>query len=387
MSTAAIPPVPEEAIERSIEGSQESAHTVTTGVPLPISSGLEDAIERALACAARHLDPAGASDTMRSFVAQLRRAVLDTVDGRAPKLSEIPDALATDEVLKIVRQSLIFDSQVEDGLSASEAVRVLSALGRVQALHDRLVRMHQTGPPTLHDALGPVVEVAHDMRSPLAAILFLVDMLRSGRSGPVSTVQQQQLRLIHSATLGLNQVACDLIDYVHGTARYAEDGEIEFSITGLLQSVLDIVQPMAEDKGVTIELLTPDADTRLGHPSLISRVILNLTSNAIRYADRGAVLVSAREQGSKRVEFAVRDQGRTIPDSLVPHLFEPFRPSAHPQSRAFSSSGLGLAVSHRLVSAMDGVLSVESTPSVGTRFHFVIDLPRALGTVAHEVLS
>jgi signal transduction histidine kinase len=228
---------------------------------------------------------------------------------------------------------------------------------------------------SIEAALGPVVEVAHDMRSPLSAILFLVDMLRAGRSGAINTVQQQQLRLIHSAMLGLNQLACDLIDYVRGTERFAEDGDIKFSIAGLLHSVSEILQPVAEERGVSIELITTGEDTRIGRPALINRVILNLTSNAVRYAKRGAVLVSATPTGPDGVCFAVSDAAQTIPPELLPHLFDAFRPST-PERQSFSASGLGLAISHRLVTELGSTLEVTSSPEAGTRFQFEIDLQR-----------
>jgi signal transduction histidine kinase len=335
-----------------------------------IESVVDRAVERSFA-------EFGTGDvSLRPWFTQLRHSIVDAINGRPPSILEIPGELPIDDILQLVRQDFLRDMQERAQLSPWDGIRCLSALARLQSLYDRAVAQ-RVEHKTLEGALGPVVEVAHDMRSPLSAVLFLIATLRSGRSGPITRVQEQQLRLMHSSVLGLNQLACDLIDYFRGTERFADDSEIAFSITGLLNQVSDIVHPMAEEKGIAVELISTKHDTRRGRPTLISRVLLNLASNAIRYADRGAVIVSACESTPGRVRFSVSDSGRTIPQDLLPHLFEAFRPALEQPKGCFSSSGLGLAICHRLVTSLGGELRVESSPNGGTRFSFEIALPDA----------
>jgi len=356
----------------------ETASAVPDGAQYPASAArdsasIEAVVDRAVSDATALFHDTD-SERASEIVSDLRRALCDAIEGRPVLLAELPAHL-TGSVFETLRQRFIVDSRDHGALTASETVRVLSEIGRLQALHDR--RILRTHPRTFEEALAPVVDVAHDLRSPLAAVLFLLEIMRSGRSGPVSSVQQQQLRLIHSTILALNQVACDLIDYVRGTERFGDDGVQVFSVSAMLHTVADIVQPMAEEKGLTVELLPAERDMRVGRPTLLHRVMLNLTSNAIRYADRGMVLLSARETSSRGVEFAVRDQGRTIPTELLPRLFDPLRTGRDAQFSTFSSSGLGLAVCHRLVSELGGVLRVDTSPECGTRFYFDLYLPTA----------
>ena len=343
----------------------------------PKRSNLESAVDRAVSRAAVELAAGHEVAELKSWLVDLRRSLVDAINGRPPALTPVPPGVPVDDILQLVRQEFLRDMQERVSLSPWDGIRGLSAIARVQALYDRAATAEQTERKTIEDALAPAIEVAHDMRSPMSAVLFLIATLRSGRSGPVTKVQEQQLRLIHSSVLGLNQLVCDLIDYFRGTERFADDGEIAFSISGLLNDVSDIVQPMAEEKGISVEHLTAHHDIRRGRPSFISRVLLNLTSNAIRYAGRGAVLISARDAGPGRVRFAVCDSGRTIPKELLPHLFEAFRPVAKRSDKAFSSSGLGLAICHRLVASLAGELKVESSADLGSRFEFEIDLPEA----------
>jgi signal transduction histidine kinase len=171
------------------------------------------------------------------------------------------------------------------------------------------------------------------------------------------------------------QLACDMIDSVRGAERLLAERPAEFSITETLNSVRDIVQPMAEEKGVELELAVLAEDRRKGLPTALNRILLNLTSNAIKFSNDGVVRVSARKLGPTTVEFSVQDSGREIPASVMEQLFKPFRRSDAKRSRTFSSAGLGLSICHRLTLALGSELCVTTSPSKGTRFHFLIDLP------------
>lgn len=227
------------------------------------------------------------------------------------------------------------------------------------------------------DAMELAVEVAHDLRSPLAAILFLVDMLRTGRSGAVTPQQERQLGIVYSAALGLSQLAGDLLDFVRGHERLIDSHPVPFSISGIMHAVRDILQPMAEEKDVRIQLVTPEHDARLGLPHALHRVLLNLATNAIKYASEGEVIVAARQCSATRVEFSVRDFGRGIPAAVVEQLFQPFRTTGRDGTCTFSSTGLGLAICHRLVTGMASELNVATSPEQGTRFWFELELPVA----------
>jgi signal transduction histidine kinase len=141
--------------------------------------------------------------------------------------------------------------------------------------------------------------------------------------------------------------------------------------------VRDIVQPIAEEKSLTVRLATPEADFRIGHPVALSRVLLNLTTNALKFTAEGFVEVVARQTGGRRIEFSVRDTGRGIPPQSMATLFEPFRRRQKPGEYAFSGSGLGLSICRKLVEAMGSSLQVETEQGVGTRFFYELDLPLA----------
>jgi signal transduction histidine kinase len=224
-----------------------------------------------------------------------------------------------------------------------------------------------------------VVEVAHDLRSPLTSVLFLAETLLHEQSGPVTDIQKRQLGLIYTSALGLSTVTSDIIELARGGDRLVETTPSPFSISEVFESVRDIVYPIAEEKHLEIRLILPgSSDQRLGQPLALSRVLLNLTANALKFTDEGFVEIIARPGPLNAVEFAVRDTGHGISDAALETLYQPFRRVSSRQSGyCFSGTGLGLAICRRLVEAMGGKLAVESGADWGTRFSFTLDLPPA----------
>jgi signal transduction histidine kinase len=237
--------------------------------------------------------------------------------------------------------------------------------------HEHGFTRHLTGT----DAMNAVIEIAHDMRSPLASILFLVDTLRRGQSGPVTPVQERQLGLIYGAALGLNTLACDVIDALRGGQRLVDGPPAPFSIAEVIFGVCDTVRPISEEKSLPLKHVLPIRDARVGHSVALGRVLLNLTTNALKYTQEGSVTLGCTELTGDRVAFWVEDTGSGIPEHVMSMLFDGFRPSA--SGTRFSNAGLGLAICQSFLGALGSRLEVESAPARGTRFSFEIELPRA----------
>lgn len=224
------------------------------------------------------------------------------------------------------------------------------------------------------EGLEHLMEIAHDLRSPLTSILFLAETLRRGQSGPINDIQHRQLGIVYSAALGLTSVVSDVIELARGGNRLMEKEPSPFSVTETLESVRDIVRPMAEEKGLKMRLLPPAHDQRLGYPVALSRVLLNLTSNALKFTDEGSVEILARAVGPSRLEFSVRDTGNGIKPEVLSTLYRPFRHTRTRNRYAFSGSGLGLAICRKMVEAMGSELQLETSPDWGTRFYFELEL-------------
>jgi signal transduction histidine kinase len=225
---------------------------------------------------------------------------------------------------------------------------------------------------------GLLVEVAHDMRSPLTSILFLSEILHRGQSGPLNDVQKRQAGIIYSAALGLVGMSSDMVEVARGGKHLSSTRPQPFSVNEVLSSVRDLVNPTAEEKNLDLRVEELTAPHRLGHPIALSRVLLNLAINALKFTVEGGVKVTAHGAGGNVVEFAVRDTGPGISPEAIETLYDPFRrETARQTGYVFSGTGLGLAICRRLVAAMGSELEIESHEDWGTRFSFRIDLPPA----------
>jgi signal transduction histidine kinase len=224
--------------------------------------------------------------------------------------------------------------------------------------------------------LGLVVEVAHDLRSPLTSILFLTETMLRGGSGPLSEIQRRQIGIVYSAALGLINVASDVVEMARGSEPLDASETGPFSLAAIMEPVRDIVLPMAEEKGVEVIVSPATPDERIGLPIPLSRVLLNLTTNALKFTNQGHIEIIARPVDNRRIEFSVRDTGCGIDPEALRTLFHPFRRRSGPRAGYyFSGTGLGLTICRKLVAAMGGELKVETSRGLGTRFYFEIVLP------------
>ena len=317
---------------------------------------------------------AASPEEIASHADLLCTAILAHLTGRVPPT--VSSSHLTRRILDRLRSLFLAGLEaLSPPPEGGAVIRVLRAVEQValaietdwrQRFSDRL-----SGP----DGLELVVEVAHDLRSPLTSILFLAETLKRGRSGPLTSIQERQLGLIYSAAFGLTSVASDVIDLAQGGDRYVDLDPLPFSVSDILESVRDIVQPIAEEKGLEVRLVAPADQLRVGYPVALSRVLLNLTTNALKFTDEGHVDVTVEPQSPTQVEFSVRDTGRGIPPSSMTMLFEPFRRRHRNGEYAFSGSGLGLSICRKLVEAMHSDLKVETEAGKGSRFFFVLELP------------
>lgn len=339
-----------------------------------MSAAIRDALDEAACRSAHALTETGGktSDEIRAQLDAIIELLFEVTSGTCADDAEDTRLNVPRRFIDVLRTELLTQlRESPEPLDGAEVVAVFSALEEIARRGEMTTTGRFVARLAGAESVNAVVEIAHDIRSPLSSVLFLVDTIRRGQSGKVSPVQERQLGLVYSAALGLSTLASDLIDAVRGE-RLVDGRPIPFSITEVMLNVCAIVQPIGEEKSLPLHVSFPHVDGRVGYPSAINRVLLNLTTNALRYTDSGSVSIGCMEMGERRVEFWVKDTGRGIPDSVLAMLFDGFRPGS--MGIRFSSAGLGLAICRTLLEAMDSSLKVETTPESGTRFSFQLDL-------------
>ncbi len=314
---------------------------------------------------------------VRSTVTAIAENVRQAIAGDSITLVAFPPFVPIRRVLELLRRAFLERSEVLDAPGNGEvtALDVIKGMERVQQVIDEDAAHRFAARLSGQDAQQLVVEMAHDMRSPLGSILILAERLRYG-GGTLSPIQERQLGLVYSAAFGLSALAGDVIELARGGTTLMDQPAMPFLVSDVLQSIMDILRPMAEEKRLTVRCVGPEADLRVGYQAALNRVLLNLATNAIKFTNTGSVDVTVRQLDRSRLEFSVKDTGRGIPPHVMSHLFEAFRQRQITGDYAFSSAGLGLSICKKLIAAMGGELGVETELEKGTRFHFVLDLPQ-----------
>jgi len=315
------------------------------------------------------------SADVREAVGTVLDAIRQAVAGSAPNVDGMPAFVPARRVVEALRRSFLDHAEAADVRAvATEVVDVIRGFERVQEALDRDAAHRFAARLTEQDAQQLIVEMAHDMRSPLGSILILAERLRAGAGGEMAPIQQRQLGLIYSAAFGLSAIAGDVIELARGGTTLVDQDAIPFSVSDVLQSILDILRPMAEEKRLAMRCAPPEGDIRVGYPSALNRVLLNLATNAIKFTNAGSVEVICKQIDRSRIEFSVKDTGRGIPPHVIANLYETFRQRQMPGDYFFSSAGLCLSICQKLVRAMGGELEVETELEKGTRFYFALEL-------------
>lgn len=356
--------------------ASERSGAPRSGIPV-----LPPAVSSLRAAASHVVDNWGAGlpeELAREEVAaELERTVRSlerSAEGAAPE-SPLPAALRK-RLLELLRAALVREwSRLSSPPDPTEMLPLLNDLERLGERLQPNWEQYFSSRLRSPDGAELVTEFAHDLRSPLTSILFLAETLHSGQSGEVNDLQRRQLGILYSAALGMISTASDMIEFTRGSDDLAESRVVSFSVAEVLDSVCDIIAFMADEKGVTLRARGPSPDQRVGTPVALSRVLLNLATNALRYTEQGFVEILGRETGPRSVEFSVRDTGSGMDASSLEQLYQPYHRRPDRAGYFFSGSGLGLMICRRLVRAMGSELRVESKAHWGTRFSFEVEIP------------
>jgi signal transduction histidine kinase len=372
--------VPPSAVLSSIDDAPDS-------IPAPVRQAGARGAAHLLAAAAssvigrwQYSEHAAISPAdVREAVGVVCESVERAMEGGAgsSSVSGLPTFVSGARVLELVRRTFLeYARMLDDAVEPREVLAVIQAMERVQASLEDDAAHRFSSRLSGAEAQQLVVEMAHDMRSPLGSILILAERLRHGGQANMTAIQERQLGLIYSAAFGLSALASDVIELARGGTTLLDQPAMPFSVSDVLQSIMDILRPMAEEKNIAMRCVGPEADVRVGYHAALNRVLLNLTTNALKFTNSGSVEVMCRQLDRTRIEFSVKDTGRGIPPNVLSNLFEAFRQRQMPGGYAFSSAGLGLSICKKLISAMGGELHVETELEKGTRFHFELDLPK-----------
>jgi two-component system sensor histidine kinase/response regulator len=251
-------------------------------------------------------------------------------------------------------------------------VRDITERKRVEDMSGRAKVAAEAANRTKSDFLA---NMSHEIRTPLNAILGMTYLAQ--RANPTPR-QQTYLTKIGIAGQSLLGIVNDILDFSKIEAGKLEAEHIVFSLDEVLNNVVDIVGQKAEEKGITIVCTVPRDVPRslIGDPLRLGQVLINLVHNAIKFSDKGEIIVRVAVQdvtlNEVRLAFSVRDHGIGMSAEQVANLFQSFNQADTSFTRKYGGTGLGLAISKQLCELMGGAISVESEVGKGSTFTFSV---------------
>jgi signal transduction histidine kinase len=216
--------------------------------------------------------------------------------------------------------------------------------------------------------------VSHDLRTPLASIQALLELIESGSYGTLSERGHKLATVALGSTSQMVRLLNDLLDMQKLEAGMMTIACEDFAASSLIEESAHTVEGFAAAQGVKIE--TEETAVQMwGDRHRLMQVLVNLLGNAVKFSPSGGSVKVGVSATEKWTEVSVRDQGRGIPLDLQSTVFERFKQVERSDSVEHKGSGLGLAICKAIVEIHKGQIGVDSTPGQGSRFWFRLPLP------------
>lgn len=311
------------------------------------------------------------------------------------QLSERVHATGTDEIDVLTRQfnemvaKLQSDDQIIRDLNANLEQKVTErtqqledTVQQLKATQQRLTEYNEQLDLARREAEAAsraksqfVTNISHELRTPLNGVIGLTDLLSDTT---LDEHQQKYVRTIKYSGETLLTLINEILDFSKIEAGMLQLENVEFDVLEAVESVIEVLAHRCSEK--SLELVTfvdPQIPMALrGDPARLKQILTNLTNNAVKFTERGEVILET-EMAEDRdenvsVRFQVTDTGIGIPKDRLKDLFRPFTQADASTTRKYGGTGLGLTISKELCEMMGGWIDVESEPDKGSTFQFVL---------------
>ncbi len=243
------------------------------------------------------------------------------------------------------------------------SLRISTAFSQVEMFSEKLVALDK-----LKDEF--MANTSHELRTPLNGIIGIAQSLFDGIAGVMSEQAKHNLIMIINSGKRLTNLINDILDFSHLKNKTITLNKKPLNLYTVVDMVLQLTKHLTDNKSITlINDIPAEFPCVYADEDRLQQIMINLIGNAIKYTDDGTVTVRAVKD-EEMCSISIEDTGIGIPADQFERIFMPFEQASNATFRGFSGTGIGLAITKKLVELHGGVITVESVEGKGSKFTF-----------------
>jgi PAS domain S-box-containing protein len=381
------------AAENKIKENEQRLHSIIQGSPIPAFVVGEDhriiywnkALEVLTGVSSE--DVVGTKDQWKAFYGQGKPCTVDLLmDGQSESLAEcFAGKYKKSELAENGFETTDFFPNLGNG---GKWLRITSAavsnsqgriVGGIESFEDitELKNAKEAADAATQAKSMFLASMSHEIRTPLNAIIGMAEILAET---PLTQEQSKYVQISKSAGETLLCLINDILDFSKIEAGQLVLDAVDFNLADVIQTTHEMMAPGALGKGLEIIIaVSPDIPKFLrGDSFRLTQVLINLIGNAIKFTEKGEIVVTVsllagkKEEGVCELEFSIRDTGIGIPQEKLETVFEEFTQVDSSTTRKYGGTGLGLSISKKIINLMGGRIWVESELCRGGNFRFTV---------------